>query len=798
MKAFTLSMCAVVITLLVLVTPDYAQSNVGTIRGTVTDQKGAVIPGATVRLANPITGYTQSVVTDAQGNYRLVETPFSHYTLAVEAKGFEISTRQISITSNLVQQVNVQLSVASVRQEINISAGNLLEVDKTAPSTIFDQTRAQTFPTAQPSRSMEQIIATAPGWTLDANNRLHARGLEYQVQYSIDGVPVTDTIATAFANSPDPRNFRSMEVTTANIPAEYGNKLAGIIAINTRSGQEIPNSGNLTLSGGSFNTLEGAFSVGGHTQKFGYYLSAAGTRTDRFLDPPALENFHNKGRAAKGFLKLDYTPNQKDIFRFSFSLNGARFQVPNLPDQQEAGQDQRRRTDDNMESFSWQHTFSPNAVSYLAIYQRYNAAKLRSNTLATPVFAEQSRRHLNEGLIGSFTYSFKGNTIKTGFEFVRFPVTESFTFAVTDLEALLEKEPDLTEEARQFTLANPFFFNDRRTGHEASFYVQDHINATRHLTFDLGLRFDSYRFLVKKNFLSPRLGVAYHIERTGTVLRAAYNRFMQTPALENLLFSSSARSRIFSPASEEGGTAGASVNPSREWQTDLGFQQQLGRYLRFDADFYYRRLINPPDITSFLETGIIFPATLSHSRSKGVETRLDLARVRGFSGFLSYTNLRIYGFAPITGGLFLGEALDLLSRNGQKIRIEEDQRNTAAFELRYDHLPRQLFVAFTGRHDSGFSVELDPDVTRADFIGEFPAKILDQVNFARGFVRPRTVLNFSLGKEFKLNDRVLMSGQFNIENLTNKFYLITFESVFSGTAIGRPRTYSGRLSFNIK
>ncbi len=111
----------------------------------------------------------------------------------------------------------------------------------------------------------------------------------------------------------------------------------------------------------------------------------------------------------------------------------------------------------------------------------------------------------------------------------------------------------------------------------------------------------------------------------------------------------------------------------------MGFQQQVSRSLRFDSSFYYRRLRNPPEITNFLETGIIFPATLARSRSKGIETRLDLARVLGWSGFVSYTNLHIYGFAPITGGLFLGEAVDSLSRAGQRIKIEEESAQHRCF-----------------------------------------------------------------------------------------------------------------------
>jgi TonB dependent receptor/Carboxypeptidase regulatory-like domain/TonB-dependent Receptor Plug Domain len=844
MKNFKLWLYAFSFLLLALSVGVRAQTNVGIIRGTVTDQNGAAIKGAIVKLTNAITNYTQGAATDERGAYQLVDVPFNRYTLTVQAPGFEPSPREIVVRANLIQQIDLQLGVAAVRQTVEVNGtAELLDTEKTAPSVVIDRNRILTFPTSQPSRSTEEIIATAPGWTLDANGRLHARGIEYQVQYSVDGVPVTDTIADTFASSPDPRNFRSVEVSTANIQAEYGNKLAGLIEVTTRSGLEIEKSGNVTLSGGSFNTFEGSFDVGGHTRKFGYFLSAAATSTHRFLDPPALENFHNRGRSAKGFFKFDYQPNENDLIRLNLFVDGQHFDVPNLPDQEAEGQDQRRRTSDNMQSLSWQHIFSPRLVSNLAVFHRYNDAKLSSNLLAAPVFAEQSRHQSTYGAVGSLTYNIKRHTIKTGFELERFPVTESFTFAITDLEDLLEKEPDLTEEAQEFTLANPFFFNDHRTGWEGSLYVQDHFNATRNLTLDLGLRFDSYHFLVHKNFLSPRLGVSYYIDKTRTVLRGSVSRFLETPALENLLLSSSEEARVFSPGGEEeeeeaalrsvrntgrslsplraarmpGGAVklsaaadedmsdgednadkGAPVQLSREWQFDVGFQQQLGRYLRLDADYYYRRLTNPPEITNFLETGIIFPANLARSRSQGVETRLDVARVRGFSGFLSYTNLYIYGFAPITGGLFLGEAVDLLKESGQRIKIEEDQRNTVVFEGRYDYQPQRLWLLFSGRHDSGFSVELEPDVTAEEFANEFPEKILDQVNIERGFIKPHTVLNFAVGKEFPINEHISLIGQFNVENLTNKFYLITFESVFSGTTIGRPRSFSGNVRINFK
>lgn len=792
---------ATIIFMIALASIAYAQSKTGAIRGVITDNAGAVIAGAKVQIVNRLTSYKQITATDDQGFYRLVDVPFGDYALGVEAASFASVGRDVIVRSNLAQQIDMQLGVAAVRQEVNITAASeLLEPEKTGPATVLDRNQILRFPTSQPSRSTESIIGTVPGWTVDSNNRLHARGLEAQTQYSIDGIPITDTIADTFAAAPDPRNFRSVEITTGNIPAEYGNKLGGLIAVTSRSGLEIPSSGSVTLSGGSFSTFETSFDVGGHSRKFGYFASGAGSTTGRFLDPPALENFHNDGRTTKGFFKFDYAPSEKNLLRFNLFAGYQKFDVPNLPDQQIRGQDQGRSAHDDLQSLSWEHIFSPNLMSYLAAYRRYDQARLYSNTVAVPVFAEAARHHSNYGLLGSITYHKSRHTIKTGFELVRFPVTESFTFAITDLEDLLEVEPALPAEAQGFTIRQPFFFNQHRAGHQGSAYIQDHINATRDLTFDLGVRFDSYHFLVDKNYASPRLGMAYHLSKTRTVLRAAYNRFLQTPALENLLLSSSEEARIFSPGGEDDTDAevkSSPVRPSREWQVDIGFQQQLARMLRLDADFYYRKMRNPFEFTGFLETGVVFPASLDRSRSKGVEARLDLAPTNGLSGFVSYTNLRIYGFAPLTGGLFLGEAIELRELAGQRVSIEEDQRNTVVFQLLYDRLPGKLWTAFGGRHDSGYSLEFDED-SEENFEKLFPEKILDRVNFERGFIKPHTVLDFSIGRDFTINDHISVSSQFNVQNFADRFYLITFESLSSGAALGRPRNYSGKLSVNFK
>jgi len=125
----------------------FAQSNTAIIRGVISDKTGAVVAGAKVRLSNSITNYAQETVTDSQGAYRLIDVPFNDYRLNVEASGFEAETREVIVRSNLMQRVDVQLGVAPVRQEVNVSAvSELIEPEKTAPTTVIDQTRILRFP----------------------------------------------------------------------------------------------------------------------------------------------------------------------------------------------------------------------------------------------------------------------------------------------------------------------------------------------------------------------------------------------------------------------------------------------------------------------------------------------------------------------------------------------------------------------------------------------------------------------------------------------------------------------------
>ena len=254
------------------------------------------------------------------------------------------------------------------------------------------------------------MVASTPGFVTDDNGRMHPRGSESQVQYVIDGVPVTDNLSAIFSTSLDARTMRTVEVLTGGIPAEFGDKLAGVINVNTRSGLEGPTQGGFRFQPGAFSTGEVATDFATHTKKFGFLTNLSTTTSRHYLDPPTIDNFHNFGRTGKAFFRLDYQFDANNTLRGVFTFGGSNFQVPNRFAQEIAGQDQGQRLRDNSQNISYQHIFSPNTVAQFSFFHRQGNAKLSSNPNSVPVFANQDRTLQNYGGLGSVSLT-RGITI---------------------------------------------------------------------------------------------------------------------------------------------------------------------------------------------------------------------------------------------------------------------------------------------------------------------------------------------------------------------------------------------------
>jgi len=216
---------AIICGALILLGPTaFSQARISSIQGVVKDPGGALVPNATITVTQPVTGYRQTTQTDAQGSFKLVNVPFNTYKVRAEANGFQPAEESIDLETTVPFNLELSLTLEQTTAAVTITTGSeaMLEPDRTSSDTDISQTILERPVGAAPSRAIESIVASTPGFVTDDNGRMHPRGSESQVQYVVDGVPVTDNLSAIFSTSLDARTLRTVEVLTGGIPAEFG------------------------------------------------------------------------------------------------------------------------------------------------------------------------------------------------------------------------------------------------------------------------------------------------------------------------------------------------------------------------------------------------------------------------------------------------------------------------------------------------------------------------------------------------------------------------------------------------
>ena len=754
------------------------QNNTGEIRLAVKDNSGAPV-AAKAELVNEASKTNVVVDLSVNGQYSFKNLQFGRYVLTLSHSGFSSSAELVNVHSVIPQTLAITLAVRPIQTAVEVKdSETLVDTDRTASSYYTGSREIEERRAGQPGRGLIDLAVLQPGWTLEANGIMHPRESEYDTQFIVNGFPVQDNRSPAFARPVGTDDVVSMKQYTSGIPAEFGNKLGGVIELNTTRNTSPGFHGVFIGGGGSFDTLNSYLSGQYVAGKTTVSASGEGFLTDRYLDPPTVDNFtnHASSTAFTGTVEHDF--GDKDRVRVSILNQQTWLEVPNDLLQQAKAQRQDRTSGSTEGQVSYQHVFSPSLVGAVRGSIRDVSARLWSNPLSNPILASQDRDYREGYWDASLAGHYGGNEWKAGTQGRYASVNEKFGYDIVAYDINGEQIFDDNTPPS-------FRFSGHKPDREQAVYGQD-VLRFRNLTVSLGLRFDHYNFLVDETGWSPRVGLAYNISNLGFVAHASYDRTFGTPPFENALVSSAPETRF-------GGGLYLPLRPSRGNYYEAGLSKSLFGHARLDVNWFQRDVRNFEDDDLLVNTGVSFPIAYTSAEVKGTEAKLEVPRWGRFSGFLSYANTTGSGTLPIAGGLFLDQGSASLLNQNTKFPISQDVRNVASAYVRYQIFSR-MWTAWTSTYTSGLPVEgTDNLPNKAFLIEQFGTDVVDRVNFDRGRVRPSFTLNASVGFDVFQRERRKVSLQADVSNITDRLNVINFTGLLSGTAIAAPRSASARV-----
>jgi hypothetical protein len=871
--------------------------NSGSIEGVVLDPSGKTVANATVEITNAVSGLARTTNTAKDGTFRFTNVPFNPYHLTVNASGFAPASQDVEVRSSVSTRVDISLTlgVASTTVVVESTGADLLETDSTFHTDV-DRELFQNVPLESSSSSVSSLVTlTTPGVAADSNGLFHGLGDHAQNSFSLDGQPITDQQSKVFSNQIPSESIQSMEVISGAPPAEFGDKTSLVIKITTRSGLGVnPAHGNLTTSYGSFGspTISGDVAFG--SQRWGNFLALSGLRSGRFLDPPETFTVHDRGNQENIFDRVDYRFSDANTAQLNLGYTRSWFQIPNSYDAQLATgwaspcalgqtvdcgglgpngelvgpQDQVARIGTFNIAPTFMHLIGGKAVWTIGAFLRQDQFKyypsanpfadftpnLQSDSIA------QSRRLTNAGIRSDLSYVKGIHNVKAGITYEHTFLTEKDSFGIVDpnlLDSLTEANGnpcrvDGVNIAAPCTTLGPvdltaggkyYFFPGHADVKQLALYVQDTITKGR-WSFNLGIRGDLYNGLSSRGEAQPRLGIAYNIKPTNSILRLSYARTMETPFNENLVLSSVGCSDSVVNALQAAiqGYPCITTPLSPGWRNEFhaGFQQAFGKYLVIDAEYLWKYTHLVYDFSVFGNTPVTFPIEWHNSKIPGYMLRASVPDFHGFTAYFVASSVAARFFQPQVSGIGVTPA----GQGGNGVfRIDHDELFNQTTHMQYQPWKRGPWVGFNWRYDSGlvagavpFAASADPsspsyqvDLTTLSADQQFQAGLFcgstfptfseplttcpgnlygsklvqipapgtenDDKNPAR--IAPRSLFDIAVGQDNLFHgDRYKWSLRFTVINLTDKTALYNFLSTFSGTHYVTPRTYTAELGFH--
>ena len=743
--------------LLLITTTPAAFANVyGAVRGIVHDPQHRPIQNAMVMLKAKSSDWAKSVTTNATGEFQFNAVPLGDYSVSVASQGFAQTSQDVTVISGSVPVVHFQLQVASANERVTVSASPaVVATDSFTPTTLVSRADIERTPGADRTNSLAMITDNVPGAYV-AHDQLHIRG-GHQTTWLVDGVPVPNTkIASNIGPQFDPKDIDYMEVNRGSYGAEFGDRTYGVFNIVPRSGFERNNQAELVLGAGNSNQTNDSFSFGSHTQRFAYYGSVNGNRSDLGLQTPVSKVVHDAANGYGGFGSFIFNADPSNQLRLVTSLRKDYYQIPYdpfpndlengsipgndfTPQYPTIGLRDGNHESDALVNFSWVHTFSSKVLLTASPFYHRNVANYDSSPADVDLATTDHHTSIYAGGQVSFSANVAQNNLQAGFYGFHQNDRQFFGIIFNDgsgTAALAER--------------------DRASGGLEAFFIDDKFKPFSWLTLTVGMRPTHFAGGITENAISPRFGATLNVPRLNWTFRAFYGHYFQAPPLltvsgplEQFCNTNNCGFLPLSGERDEEHQFGVTI-PHRGWVLDADNFQTNARNF-FDH--------------SCIGSGLCIPITIDGARIRGWELTLRSPRIahRG-QLHLAYSNQVAYGAGAINGGL------TNFSPPQGLFALDHDQTNT--LNLGADvTLPWRSYASTNIYYGSGFSNA---------FIGlPYPQRHLPQ----------HTTFDLSLGKDF--GERV--SASLNALNVANRRVDLDNSQTFGGFHWNNPREIYGQI-----
>src|ERR1700686_5101779 len=466
----------------------------GTVRGIVHDPQHRPVQDVTVTLKAKVSSYVQIAQTDANGEFHFDAVPLGEYRVTASTASFAPAEQSIAVLSGTAPILHFELKLGSQTESITVSAeSGPAQLESITPTTLVNRLEISDTPGAARTNSLALITDYVPG-SYVVHDQLHIRG-GHQVTWLIDGVAIPNTnIASNLGPQLDPKDIDTMEAQRGSYSADYGDRTYGIFNAAPRTGFERNNDAELVLSAGNFYQTDDQLNFGGHNNRFAYYASVNGNRTNLGLQTPTPTVSHDAANGFGGFTSLIFNLDPQNQLRLIAQVRRDFYQETVDPSGPTTFRRDVNRENDSFAAFSWVRTFSAGLVLTVSPFFHYNSANYRSNSLDFPSAATQDRSSKYGGGQANVSWIKGRNNARMGV----------YSFAQQDDQFF-----HVIYNDGSGTVIPPLA--DSPTGSLIPAFVEDQFKPASWITLNAGLRQTHFSGALGENATSPRVVVSLRI-----------------------------------------------------------------------------------------------------------------------------------------------------------------------------------------------------------------------------------------------------------------------------------------------